>query len=140
MNNRVVRTAIFRKTVTVNSVGSGGTAFTFNNVPSGLWTVVSSSVARASGANTTALGLMFGTDNGASAGQPQGGVAVQAWPSSGRLAWTNTDEAWLVPGTTTGTAQAWVTANGATGDVVEIEIVAELRESGEPTASWTEYT
>lgn len=138
--NRVVRTAIFRKSVTINSVGSGGTAFTFNNVPSGLWTVVSASANRQSGANTTAIGLMFGTDAGGTAGQPQGGTVAQAWPSSGRVGWNDVDEAWLVSGTTTGTAQAWAIASGAVGDVVEFEIVAELRESGEPTASWTEYT
>lgn len=138
--NRVVKTAIFRATVTVASIGSGGTSFTFATVTSGLWRVVSASVTRASGANMTGVGLMFGADNGVAAGQPQGGLAAQAYTSSSRVGWTNVDEAWLVPGTATGTATAWVIGNGSTGDVLEIEIVCQLEESGEVTAGLTVYT
>ena len=138
--SRVVARRIFRKSVTVTAIGGGGTAFTFAGVTSGVWRVASCSANRISGANTTALGIMFGVDNGASAGQPQGGVAVQTWPSSGRLAWSAVDEAWQVPGTSTGTATGYLVGNGATGDVVEIEIVAELLEDGEATVAATETT
>lgn len=136
----VVKRMILRKSVTITSVGSGGTSFTFANVPSGVLAVTSCSVSRISGANTSAVGLMFGADAGATAGQPQGGTSVQTWPSSGRLGWSAIAEDWLVPGTSTGTATAWVIANGSTGDVVEVEIVAELREDREHTVGWTEYT
>ncbi len=139
MNDRVVRTAVFRKSVTMTSIGSGGTSFTFASVVSGLWTVVSATVSRISGANVTAIGVCFGEDGGVTLKQPQGGVAVQTIASSGRTAWTDTNEAWLVPGTSTGTATAFLIGNGSTGDVFEVEVIAELRESGEATAGLVEY-
>ena len=139
MSNRVVKTAIFRKSVTMTAIGSGGTAFTFANVISGLWRVRSVTVSRISGANVTAVGVLFGLDGGVTLSQPQGGVAVQTIASSGRTAWTAVDEQWLIPGTSTGTGTAHLVGNGSTGDVFEVEIVAELLESGEVTAGWTEY-
>lgn len=140
MSNRVVKTAIFRQSVTVTSIGSGGTSFTFASVVSGLWTVISATVTRASGGNLTAVALAFGADNGVPAGQPQGGTYAQAFTSSSRAAWTQIEENWLIPGSGVGTATAWIIGNGATGDVIEVEIVAELRESGEATAGQTVYT
>lgn len=125
--------------MTLTSIGSGGTSFTFASVVSGLWRVCSATVNRISGTNVTSVGLMFGTDGGATLKQPQGGAIVQTLPSSGRLGWTDVNEAWLIEGTSTGTGTAWLVGNGATGDVFEVEIVAELLESGEVTASWTEY-
>lgn len=129
--DRVVQRVVIRKSVTMTSVGSGGTSFTAANVGPGSWTVVGCSAARASGANSTAIGLAFGADLGATPGQPQHGVYVQTWNSSGRLTWSNEIGGVIVP--SSGTFTGWLIGNGATGDVIEVEIVMELRESGEAT-------